>query len=252
MLSTYSKFIYGFEVISTNKYFSIGDGVTDYEVELDEGSYTPNELLTEIKEKVLEQATLTIDGSISYQNQTYTFTSASNFDLNITSGNANSVFTLLGFTGADVTGVTTATSNETFGSVFKPQVLLQGYVPFEHNKNLLFPSVNKTVSGDTQLIYFGDESYMTCDVRYQTDIRQPSGSLIEDQANGLQNLLSFLNYAIKKNKILFYPDRDGSTVYTCLLDSIAGNKNATGYRLREYLGKMNGYYTTGQLIFRRI
>ena len=254
MLRTRSMFLYGFEITDNNKYFNIGDGVTDYEVELDKGTYTPNQLLTEIIDQVLDQSGLVITGSIDFGNRSYTIQSASNFNLNVNTGNVSNVFSLIGFTdlGSDLTGANTYTSDDVFGIAFLPQMKLQGYTPFEYDKKLLYPSVTKTVTGRTQVIYFGDETRMSCEIKYQTDVRKGSGNPIEDQANGLQNLISFLEYGIKKNKIVFYPDRDSDTVYNCILDGVGSNRNGTGYRLKEYLTMYPDHFTTGKMIFRRI
>lgn len=253
MLNTMSSFIYGFDVNSTNENFNITINSTAYTVALDYGTYTIAEIITEIISKVKTATNETLDISVDHSTRAFTIShTALNFELNISTGNTNNFFSILGFTGSDLTGASTYTSDSTYGIEFRPQVKLQDYSPFNNNQNLLYSTVSKSALGRTQVVNFGSEFFMRANIVLQTNETQASGGPIENQANGYDNLVTFMEYITKKNKIMFKEDRDSSTFTDCLLESSAGNQNGTGFTLVEYLREFPEYYTTGLLTFRKV
>lgn len=253
MINTMSSFIYGFDVNANNRYFNITINATAYEVALNFGTYTIPEIINEIKTTVESETGEVLEITVDHSTRLFTISHASlSFELNISTGNSLNFFRVLGFTGADVTGASTYTSNVQYGYEFRPQVKLQNFTPFENNQNLLYASVSKSAIGKTQTVNFGTEFFMSCAIVLQTNEAQAAGGPIENQANGANNLRDFMEYVILKNKIMFKEDRSSQDFTDCLLESTPQSPNGTSFTMSEYLGEFPEYFTTGNIRFRKV
>lgn len=252
MLNTMSKWYYGHYIDQTNRTIPFNDG-SDKTATLKVGDYSLTEFIAEV-ERALNAAS-TIDFTVSVDRSTRLITIAgdSNFELHVSSGASANPFSLIGFSGADKTGADTYTGSTASGSVFLPQMKLQKYVAFGDEQVASYSNVAKSANGTVEVVSFGTDDFMSCEVVYQTN-NNTTGSVIENQANGLDNLRTFLQYATKKRKLEFIPDRDSPGTFTkCIIESTnAGGKNGTGYRLQEYLGRMPGFFSSGKLKFRKM
>lgn len=253
MIRTMSSFIYGFDINASNRYFNITINSTAYEVALNYGTYTIAEIINEIKTSIEAETNEVLLIEVDHSTRAFTISHASlNFELNIDTGTSFNIFRVLGFTGNDVSGSNTYTSNIEYGYEFKPQVFLQNYIPFINNQNLLYASVSKSAIGKTQTVNFGTEYFMSCNIVLQTNEVQPSGGPIENQTNGADNLRDFMEYAILKNKIMFKEDRSTDVFDDCILEATAQSQNGTAFVLSEYLSEFPEYFTTGNISFRRV
>lgn len=251
MLNTMSKWYYGHYIDQTNNILPFNDGA-DKTATLNVGDYTLTEFVVEV-ERALNAAS-SIDFTVSVDRSTRLITIAgdSSFELSIASGASANPFNLIGFTGSDLTGAATYTGNIASGSEFKPQLKLQKFINFGDNQVASYSNVAKSANGTVEVVSFGTDDFMTCEIAYQTN-NNTTGSAIENQANGLDNLRTFLQYGTQKRKMEFIPDRDTPATFTkCIIESTNASSAGTGYRLQEYLGRMPGFFSSGTLKFRKV
>ena len=251
MLSTMSKWYFGHYIDSTNNILPFNDG-SDKTATLNVGDYSLTEFVTEIARALNAASSLTFTATLDRSTRFITIAAGSNFELQVASGASANPFSLMGFTGSDRTGAGSYTSNVASGSEFKPQLKLQKYISFGDEQISSYSNVAKSASGTVEVVSFGTDDFMTCEVAYQTN-NNTTGSAIENQANGLDNLRTFLQYAVNKRKLEFIPDRDTPATFTkCILESTNASSDGTGYRLNEYLGRMPGFFSSGTLKFRKM
>lgn len=250
MLSTMSKWYYGHYIDQTNNILSFNDGTAKVAT-LNVGDYSLTEFVTEVARALNAASSLTFTTSVDRSTRLITITGSSNFELSIASGASANPFSLIGFTGADRTGSDSYTGNIASGSEFKPQLKLQKYIAFGDNEVASYSNVAKSANGTVEVVSFGTDDFMTCEIAYQTN-NNTTGSAIEYQANGLDNLRTFLRYATQKRKLEFIPDRDALGFTKCIIESTNASGSGTGYRLQEYLGRMPGFFSSGTLKFRKV
>lgn len=251
MLNTMSKWYYGHFIDQTNNILSFNDG-TAKTATLNVGDYSLTEFVTEVARALNAASSLTFTTSLDRSTRLITIAGSSNFELSIASGASANPFGLIGFTGSDRTGTNTYTGNVASGSEFKPQVKLQKFIDFQDEQIASFSNVAKSANGSVEVVQFGLDSMMTCEVVYQTN-NNTIGSAIENQANGLDNLRTFLQYGTQKRKMEFVPDRDTPATFTkCIIESTNASSTGTGYRLKEYLGTTPGFFSSGTLKFRKV
>ena len=251
MLSTMSKWYYGHHIDTTNNTLPFNDG-TDRTATLNVGDYTLTEFVTEVSRALNAASSLTFTVSVNRTTRLMTVGAGSAFELQTTSGTSNNPFSLMGFSGADKTGSTSYTGAAASGSEFKPQLKLQKFIAFGDEQTASYVNVAKSASGAVEVVSFGTDDFMTCEIAYQTN-NTTTGSAIENQANGLDNLRTFLQYAVKKRKMEFIPDRDTPNNFSkVILESTNTSTTGTGYRLNEYLGSMPGFFSSGTLKFRKM
>lgn len=251
MLSTMSKWYYGHYIDQTNNILPFDDGTAKVAT-LNVGDYSLTEFVTEVARALNAASSLTFTTSVDRSTRLITITGSSNFELSIASGASANPFSLIGFTGTDRTGASTYTGNIASGSEFKPQLKLQKYIAFGDNQVASYSNVAKSANGTVEVVSFGTDDFMTCEIAYQTN-NNTTGSVIENQSNGLDNLRTFLQYATQKRKLEFIPDRDTPATFTkCIIESTNASGAGTGYRLQEYLGRMPGFFSSGTLKFRKV
>mgnify|MGYP003652003732 CR=1 FL=1 len=255
LLQTKSVFYYGFVVSSTNYQLDFDEaGAGPYYAELNVGSYTLEAFATEIQRAM--NATLSIANTYTVtadrDTRAITIAGSGNFDLLITSGShsATSVFSLAGFTGADVTSVTTSTGSSS-GSEYLPQFPLQKYIDPTIFKSPVSSSVNRSANGEVlEIVSFGKVGFIEFNIRYATDIAQGPDGPIQNNATGVADLISFMDAITNGQTIEFMKDRSTrSQKFDILIESTRQSKDGVGFKLKE-LGNVPGYYETGTLKFR--
>ena len=252
MLDTFSKFYYGHTIDTTNNIISFNDG-SDRNATLNVGDYSLTEFVTETQRALNAASSLTFTVSVDRATRLITISAGSTFELQVASGSALSTYPLLGFSGANKSGANTYTGGNPSGSEFKPQLKLQKFVPFGNEQIGTYSNVAKSASGKVEVISYGIDDLMSLDIQYQTN-NDTTGTIIENQANGLDNLRTFLQYAVLKRKLEFIPDRDTpGTFDKCILEKTPVSSTGTGYKLNEYLGRgLPGYFSSGTLKFRKM
>jgi hypothetical protein len=254
-LSTFSLFYYGFEITNDNRFLSFQEvAPTEIVAEIETGDWTATELAVKIKQALDLAGTQIYFVEFDRNLRRYTISAAGNFTLlvgNSTSG--GSVFSTIGFTGADRTGANSYTGNEQAGDAYEPQFILQDYVPSSNLKRLVSPAINKAASGRVEVVRFGVERLAKMNIKFATNLPQ-DGTVIKNNPTGVEDLERFLTFAINKIPFEFMPDIDNKNNFeTVLLESFFANESGTGFELIELYDKnLPGYFETGVFTLRRL
>lgn len=262
MINTYSGFTYGHTITDDNKFIDFEETISGIlTAQLNVGAYTLGEFTTEIA-RALNAASLNEAYTTTLDRTTrrITVNGSSAFSLLISSGptSTQSAFPLMGFTGADLTGLLTYEGDSASGSFFEPQFLLQEFIPFDNDQQANNVSINETPSGILEVIKFGDINFMTCNITYQRDqaLDEPRAkdNIIKFSTTGYTDLLAFLRYATTKAGMEFIPSIDDPNTFTkTVLESTPRVKSGTGFRIRElYSEGLAGWFETGNLVFRKL
>lgn len=255
-LSTFSCFYYGFEITSENNIINFNEGSGELSAELEVGSYTLTSILPIIETAMNAAGALTYTASVNRATRLITISAASNFSLLVSTGSqfANSPFGLLGFSGSDKTGSNTYTGGSAAGSIYEPQFRLQNYISPDKWTGAALATVNKSASGRVEVVKFGNESFMQCDIKYVTNSPQSDNFIIKSNASGVESLIDFMNYCITKGPLEFMPDISNRADYvTLLLESTPESKDGVAFKLNELYDKgLPGWFDTGTLKFRLI
>lgn len=246
-----SQFYFGHFIDSSNQLIPFNDG-SDKNATLKVGDYSLTTMVTEVQRALNAASTITFTVSVDRATRIITIAGDSNFELHTTSGAASNAFSLLGFSGSDKTGSNSYTGSVGSGTSFRPQFKLQKYVAFGDDQQAVYSNVSKSANGTVEMVSFGTEDFSSFIIAFQTNETQ-SGGAIENQANGLDNLRTFLQYITKKRKFEFMPSRDSAgTYFQVILESSEASSNGTGYRLKEYFGSHMGYFSSGKLTIRKV
>ena len=250
-LFTRSKWVFGHNVTQDNQNITIVEGLDTFVIAIDVGSYTFTEFASQIQFQMNEVLTETYTVTTNRDAQTLTIDSTGTFDLLIFSGNASSLFPLMGFTGADLTGVSSATSDSMSGENYTPQIPLQDFINFDNDQAASLSSVNTSASGRVQAVRFGINKFMTCNIRWVHDTDSVK-TFLEADPNAESNLRNFLEYATLKRRLEFVPNvGDNSTFTPCILESTRSSRDGTGFQIRE-IQNLAGWYESGRLRFREL
>jgi hypothetical protein len=256
-IKTYSAFTYGHTITDDNKYIQFNEGAGEVTVELDIGSYTLGSFVNAIASKMNNAIGITnvYSAAIDRTTRKITISSTGNFDILAGTGSlvAVSAFSLMGFT-SDQTGSNSYEAQESSGSYFEPQFLLQSFVDFENNVKTIQSSINESASGSVEVVSYGRVKFMECNVTFQTNISQGAGSVLKNDPNGESNLRNFLNYATTKAPIEFISDIDSPENFRdCLLDKTPESSKGVDYRVKELYSKgFAEYFESGKIVFREI
>lgn len=253
-LSTRSKFFYGWEVLPTNKYIDFNDGTSTLQAELTIGTYTPDGLAQEIALKMNSVASVNFTVTFNRSTKKFTISSASNFQLLFGSGlqYAQSIASMIGFAASDYTSANTYTSPVSSGYEYAPQFYLQSYKPTSNNRSAIDAVVNKSASGVIEVIKFGSERFMSCEIIFITDIYQALGSVITNDQNAVSSYISFIEWCTNKSKVQFMPDINNlSTYQDFILESTDASSDGLDYELIELYDRgLANYFRSGNLKFR--
>lgn len=257
-IRTYSAFTYGHTVTDENKFINFNEGSGELLAQLDVGSYTLDAYKDEVARAMNDVIGTTVAYTVTLDRTTRTLTVSGDapFDLLVSSG-ANigaDAFPLMGFTGSDLTGLSSYEGDSQCGLYFEPQFMLQKYVDFEDNIKTTSASVNESASGNVEVVSYGTVNYMECNITLQTNIVQAKGSYLKSDPAGYDNLRAFLRYLITKAPIEFIPDLDTPTSFKdCLLESSKEGANGVNIKIKElYTKGYAEYYESGLLTFREL
>jgi len=254
MIETRSSFFYIDPIDSTNFYLNFDEGSGELTAEISVGSYSHSELASPVEAALNNVGTLTYAVSFDRNTRRFSISASGPFSLLIATGTSvgNDAFPILGFTGPDVGPATSFTGNLQAGTEYKPQFWLQDWVDQADNQRAISPSVNKTASGQVEVVKFGTEKFFEFSIMLATDIPQGETNFIETDPNGVANLRSFLQFAVEKNNFEFMPDRDNKALfYKVLLESTEESPQGTGYKIKELYDRgLANYFESGKLVLR--
>lgn len=254
MPKVHSKFYYIEEITKDNRLLNFDEGAGELTAQVRIGSYGMSDLANAVAEALNEEGLLEYSVSLDRATRQYTIAANGNFDLLTTSGSGigQSVFSIIGFVGADKTGVSSY-QGDACGVEFLPQFYLQDYIPFGNWVESVSESVNEAASGELEVVTFGQRQLMEFNMTYITDYNQDNGFIKNDQ-NAVANVLAFLNHCIKKRIVEFMEDESLSNAFDkCLLESTPGSGKGTGFKLNElYSRGLYGFFETGRIKFRKV
>lgn len=254
-LTTFSKFYYGFEVITSNFYMNFSEGGIQLTAEISVGSFSMAQMAVEIQKALNNASLLTYTVTVNRATRKFTIAANGTFSLLPVTGSqaSTSIYSLIGFT-TDRIGTNTYLGNNAGGFEYAPQFRLQNYIPVEHWKGAALATVNKAASGRVELIKFGSESFMQANITYITDTPQGDENIIKSNVNGVDDLLNFLTFAITKGPLEFMPAFDDAAIfYNVILESTTDNKDGVSFKLNEMYDRgLPGFYETGVLKFRQV
>lgn len=257
-LSTFSQFIYGFTVDSTNNLLDFSEigGSSGLQATINTGSYTLTDYLTAVKTALDAAGTGTYTVSVARATRLITIAGPTGgFALltNSGSGSGSSPWSLMGFDEtADQTGATGYTASSGAGSVYNPQFRLQDYISSADWEELVDVNVIESANGTIETFAFGTRNFIQANITMANDYTQPTSSIIKNNSTGVADLRTFMSDISKKRPFEFVPDIDTPSTYQeVLLESTSDARDGTGFKLREmYTKGMPGYYETGPIVMR--
>lgn len=252
---TRSAFYYGHKVTTTNNSIPFNEGSSELIATLNIGDYSLTNYAIEVARAMNVVGGQIYETTVDRATRKITISAPGNFELMFATGSTVgiSAASLMGFDSVD-TGLDLSHQGENgSGSSYRPQFLLQDYVDFEDNVEASAANVNVSASGVTEVVKFGDNEIMRCNIRYITNNHQGYNSPIENNQNGKSDYKAFISFITGKGDIEFIPDRDNASVFTtCFLDSTPESKDGVNYRIKElYSQNLVGYFESGQLEFRK-
>lgn len=254
-LKTRSLFLYGYDVSKNERFISIDEGSGEIVVEVSPSGYTFTELADALARALNDSGVNNYSVVANRSNRTFTITADAPFDILIATGfyAGSSLYTTLGFSGADLTGLMTYTSNLTTGSTWAPQLPLFSYSPSSNREGTVEATQSESGSGQIEVVSFGTVNYMECDAKFITN-RIDKPDVIELDRNAVENAMAFLRYIRLKNRIEFMEDRDDVNNFEkFILSKTAASGNGLEVRLYEMTGQnLQDYFETQAMTFRKV
>lgn len=256
MIFTLSAFNYGHTVTASNASINFIEPLQDnieLTANIEQRDYSLAEFVDAVALAMNNVGKLVYEASLNRTNNTITISSAESFTLLVGTGSQSSIsaFSLMGFTGGDVSGLS-ITGDSSSGKQYTPQYYLQNYVDFEDDEQSNQAKVNISASGDiVEVVNFGIQNRMSCEIDFVKD--GELGVHLNKTNTGLQELRDFLKYIRTKAKIEFIPDKDNPTsnpVTKCIADKIGSSRDATGFVIRENF--RTNYFSSGNLVFLKV
>lgn len=163
-----------------------------------------------------------------------------------------SIFSTIGFTGADLTGQSSF-EGDAAGTSYQPQFPLQSFLAFEDNVEGINPSINESANGTVEVVTYGSRRFMEFNIKFITD-RSVGSKGPWQPLSTVQDARDFLEFCITKGNLEFMIDRDNrGTFDVMLLEKTSSSKVGVGFKLMEMLkSKLVGYYETKILTFRKV
>lgn len=252
---TNSRFYYGWTVDANNFHMDIDEGGPEIETTIPTRSYFVDDLMSAVEGRLNADSVLNYVVSFNRDTRLVTISADSPFSLLVASGTnlGVDIYPLLGFTGADRTGANTYTGDSVSGLEYLTQFVPQNFRDRLDEVELFDPSVHQSVTGETEVIFFGDRNFFEFELKFITDL-QGDCRIIRNNPTGVQDARDLLNDAILKRKLEFMPDLgDPSAFFKVIMESTATNRAGTGFVLREmYRQNIVGYFETGRLRFREV
>lgn len=255
-LGTHSKFYYGHVVDETNYAinFKEGDG-PELTAIIRQGPYSLSEYVKAIELALNEIGDLTYIATLNRDNRYITVSSDGEFSFLFNSGSLKEISAaeLMGFEPEDFEGITSITSSFGSGEVYFTQFWLQDYVAPGDSQSLIDAVVNTSANGDTEVVRFGNQSFIEFSLKYITDNFISAGEkILRYNSQGVSRARSFMEYIITKGRFEFMPDEDNSNeFYKIAIDKTPESSIGTAFKLKEQVAKGTpGLFETGVLTFK--
>lgn len=252
-LTTFSTFYYDYEFDENYMSINFDEGGSELTGTVELGSFTPTEMAVQIQTAMNDVGGQAYTVTFNRSDRTFTISATSNFTLRVSTGSSgNKAFSKFGFTGSNRTGANTYTGSPA-GSEYLPQFILQDHIPTTNNQRLVSPAINKAASGKVEVIRFGVEKFMQCNIKYITN-KISDGKIIRNNPTGVSDAQSFMQYLMTKKPVEFMPNElSRNTFETFILESTPDYQNGAGYKLKElYDIGLPEFFETGALVFRLI
>ena len=253
-LENHSKFYYGWQITTTNRYIDFNDGAGIKTAILKVGYYSSIDLIIEIKKQMDALSTLNFTVVFNRTTRKFTISSTVSFSLLFATGPyfAQSTASLLGYTATDKTSSSSYLAENVSGFEYKTQFYIQSYKDTSTNRKAIDGTVNKSASGVTEVIKFGTERLMEGEFLFITNITQESISIIRTNNQGREDFIHFIEWCTEKAPIEFIKNEiDPSTFQTFVLESTPTDSKGLDYDLIEMYDRgLAQYYRSGVLKFR--
>lgn len=223
---------------------------------LNVASYTLEELVAEVSRALNATGQSTYTVTIDRLSRKITISADDIFNLLIATGSSgdSTVFSLIGFTGVDLTGLSSYTG-DIVGTSYEPQFPLQSFVGFKISKESISTKVNESSSGEVEVVTFGTKRTMKFNIKYITNSKGTNEAYNTCAPKDYeQEAIDFMEFITDKNKLEFMIDKaDTNTFDKILLEKTPTSKDGSGYELKEmYSQNMVGFFETGTLRFRKL
>ena len=230
-------------------------GPTELEAQLTAGARTMTDLMVEVERAMNDAGQETYTVTLDRTTRLVTISSTDTVELLVATGsNGNSVFPLLGFTGADRTGASSYTGDTAIGTEYIPQFPLQDFVDFDNNLDNIQSSVQETASSVVEVITFGNRQFTEFNITFITDRFKTKGNIIQNNSSAVAEARAFMTFAITKQNIEFMKDKSNrGTFDTMLLERTPQARDGTAFLLRELVNRgFEDYFETGRIRFRKV
>lgn len=254
MIKTTPVFYYDFRITPENLFISFDDGFGEVNARLTPRNYSPQALAIEVARSMSDAGDQDYTCTFDRDLRLFTISAPLPFDLLVSSSSVMgmSAFSVLGFTGSDLTGDDTYQGNIQAGKEFIPQFPPQEFIGFDDFKELNEPKINESASGVVEVYSLGERSFMEFNLTFATNEPQGKNGIIRSDPTGIEKLRDFMRYCITRGDLDFMQDAtDRSDYSTIRLESTPQSSTGTGYRLSElYARGLAGYFETGNLKWR--
>lgn len=234
-IDSFSKFFYGTTVTNENPYLNFSEGAGELSIQVPAKSYTPSELIQQIANSLNEVGGLTYSVGFNRFTRTVTISADGVFELLVNTGSqgGTSLFPLLGFEGADRTGLSSYEANKQYAKEYKVQLKFQSYVPPEHNQSLVQSVINKTATGAVEVVTFGTESFYEAELKFITNLPMDN-YVIRNNRTGVEDATEFMREITKKRRFEIMPDEQSPDVFDkVILESTPEASDGTSFKLKE-------------------
>lgn len=253
-ISPLALFYYSESVDTNNFYVDFDEGSGEITATVESGSYTMEELGAALETALNSISLNTYSVVFLRDERKYQVTGSVAFSFLVSSGshNGQSALTLFGFTGSDTPSQTVNISQFQAGGIYLVQFPLQSYVDQEDYQKAVSASINKSASGEIEVIKFGTEKFYEFEIKLITNIDQGGSGIVRTNLTGILDVRLFLRYCTSKRPLeMMLDSNDANTFVKVLLESTEAERDGTGYRLKELYSKnLPGYFETGKLTFR--
>lgn len=250
-LNTHSKFYYGFEVTADAQFLDFNEGSGELSAELSIGAYSMDEFATEVARALNDAGGNTYTVTVNRTSRVFTITSSSGVSLLVSSGshNGTSAYGLIGFTGSDRTSATSHVGNASAGTEYATQFILQSYVAPGDQEGVAYGTVNKSASGQIEMVSYGSEQIVEFNLTFVNDYDNGVTQIVRTNLNGVSDLRELMRFLTGKKPFEFMPDENNpNNFYRLILESTPDDSKGLKFKLKELYSKnLPGYFETGVL-----
>jgi hypothetical protein len=156
----------------------------------------------------------------------------------------------------DLSGNNQYLGSSAVGLVYYPQFLLGNYVDADLTSSPVEAVVNRSTSGNKyEVVRFGVNKVYRFEILYTTNLILESSDYIRNNQTGVEDLMNFMEFCVKKYPLEFMKDEENSGYYAeVLLESTPQSQDGVAYEISpDYARGMPEFYNLGgPLSFRRL